>query len=78
VGVRVAARQVRGELRSDTDAHELAALFLCLLVSRPQMQALAGTLPPGWEAADLLRHVDLVVDLFLQGAQPQTDDPSRC
>lgn len=73
LGAWMAARQVRGELRSDIDGHELAAMFLCLLVGRPQMQALAGTLPPDWEPAELERHVDLVVDLFRRGAQPQTE-----
>jgi len=73
LGTWVAARQLRGELRSDADAHELAALFLSMLVSRPQMDALAGTLPPDWQATALERHVELVVDLFFHGAQPQTD-----
>lgn len=73
LGDWMAARQVRGELRSDIDGHALAALFIGLLVSRPQMQAIAGTLPPDWEPTELERHVDLVVDLFRRGAQPQTD-----
>ena len=73
LGAWVAVRQERGELRSDTDAQELAALFLCLLVSRPQMQALAGLLPPGWETEGLESHVAKVVDHFLHGARPKTN-----
>jgi AcrR family transcriptional regulator len=70
LGVWVAARQGRAELRADCDAESLAAQFLCLLVSRPQMQALTDQLPADWEPHGLEQHVDLVVDLFLNGARP--------
>jgi AcrR family transcriptional regulator len=64
----MASRQAAGELRLDLPPFSLANHFLCLLVSRPQQQAMASQLPADWALEGFNRHVSEVVELFLGGA----------
>jgi AcrR family transcriptional regulator len=64
----MADRQARSELRADLQSPALANHFLCLLISRPQQQAMAGQLPADWPTGGFDRHVEEVVGLFLGGA----------
>lgn len=61
-------RRQRGELRAGLDGSLLAQRFFDLVVAGPQLRALVGQLPPGWDDEGIRGHVEAAVDLFLRGA----------
>ncbi len=56
------------ELRRDIPAAELAAQFINLVLTSPQLRALVGMLRRPLKPAELSRIVDEAVDMFLEGA----------
>jgi AcrR family transcriptional regulator len=62
-------RRQKTELRRDIPAPELAAQFINLVLTSPQLRALVGMLPRALKPAERSRIVDQAVDMFLEGAR---------
>lgn len=75
--IRVLADWIRtrpqGEFRAGADADALAAQFVGMVVTGPQLRALVGLDDQPSDKAAIATHVEQAVDVFLSGARKRDD-----
>jgi AcrR family transcriptional regulator len=64
-------KQSVAQLRGDVSSTELAAHFVNLLITGPQLRALVGLVPGPLDGAEIASLTDIAVETFLSGALPR-------